>query len=63
MMLNRYLDSAYLKASLAEQSCFARLLDFQDTELLDFFIGSKLPESKELTELVKKIRSLTPSGG
>ena len=61
-MLTRYLDQSYPKASQAERRYFVTLLDLQDTELLNYFLGSQLPESEELTRLVKKIRSLPSSG-
>jgi antitoxin CptB len=55
-LLEAYLDQYYKKANSKEQALFIELLDFQDTALISYLLGEQLPESKELTELVKKIR-------
>jgi len=60
LMLCRYLDELYPAADKEEQALFAALLDFQDTELLGFFLGNKVPGLQAMTDLVEKIRCLSP---
>lgn len=58
LLLARYLENGYLSAGQQEQQSFEQLLKLEDTELLPYLMGERLPESERLAELVNKIRSL-----
>ncbi|MGR9073958.1 MAG: FAD assembly factor SdhE [Gammaproteobacteria bacterium] len=58
-ILLRYLEYAYSEADSKERMLFASLLELQDMELLNYFLGYESPDSRELAELVKKIQSIS----
>lgn len=57
LLLENYLSCFYSKASNEEKALFEELLALQDTQLIWFLLGDKLPYSKGLSILVKKIRN------
>lgn len=54
-LLERYVRHDYPRASAAEQSTFARILDLPDPELTDYFLGHATPTQPEFAELVRRI--------
>jgi len=56
-LLESYLNKYYNQANKEEQLLFKELLKSQDSQLIWFLLGDKLPESEGLAKLVKKIRS------
>lgn len=57
ILLIKYLEQHFNQANREEQTFFVELLRLQDTQLIFFLLGNKLPESKGLAKLVKKIRN------
>lgn len=55
-LLNDYLTQYFPQATKEEQGLFIRLLEYEDTLLINFLLGDLLPESEGLSLLVKKIR-------
>jgi antitoxin CptB len=53
-LLNRYLETEYLKADQAERALFMALLGLEDDELAGVLLGEK--EAGEMGFLVDKIR-------
>lgn len=60
ILLQNYLSQRYKSAPSAEQQAFVELLALEDTELLPYLMGDRLPQAENLSVLVKKIRVLTP---
>ena len=58
LMLLRYLDANFLAADSAEQNAFLQLLDQEDTELMRYLMGERLPQDQHLATLVSVIRNL-----
>jgi len=55
-LLEAYLINKYSQASSEEQKLFVELLSFQDSELILYLLGGNKPESKNLDQLIYKIR-------
>ena len=58
LMLLRYLDTNFLAADSSEQNAFLQLLDQEDTELMRYLMGERLPQDQHLATLVSVIRNL-----
>ncbi len=58
LMLQRYLEQCYELATPAEQSVFTQLLALEDSELLQYLMGNRRPESAPLAKIVDQIRGL-----
>lgn len=56
-LLEDYLNIFYSQSSPQEKILFKELLTLQDSQLIWFLLGDQLPDSKQLTALVKKIRN------
>ena len=56
-LLLGYLHTSYVTANVSEQSLFQQLLNYEDTELLNFLLAKKCPKKSQFANLVKKIRS------
>ncbi len=56
-LLLGYLHTSYATANASEQQLFQQLLNYEDTELLNFLLAEKYPKEPQFTYLVKKIRS------
>ena len=61
ILLENYLNSNYLSASDEEKETFVALLTLEDTELLPYLMGDRIPDSEPLSALVNKIRQLPPA--
>lgn len=61
VMFERYLEKGYEQSSSAEKEAFDRLLDLQDPLLLRYMLDQDRPDSQELTDIVRKIRSISPN--
>ncbi|MEE9397518.1 MAG: succinate dehydrogenase assembly factor 2 [Methylococcales bacterium] len=57
LFLSRYLETGYASANEEERAEFVQLLELEDTELLPFLMGERVPSSKKQASLVSKIRS------
>jgi antitoxin CptB len=54
-MLLGYLHTSYATANVSERQLFQQLLNYEDTELLNFLLVKKCPKESQFTNLVKKI--------
>ncbi len=58
IMLERYLEAGYPAADEREKSAFVQLLALEDSELLPYLMGDRLPVAENLADMVKTIRNL-----
>jgi len=58
LMLLRYLERCYAMAEPSEQQSFLRLLEQEDSELLHYLMGERVPANSALASLVMQIRRL-----
>ncbi len=56
LLLNSYLDKVYEQLTDVEKRQFISLLDMQDQEMYEMFIGKTSPNNKEQAELLERIR-------
>ena len=56
VLLLRYLDEEYPRASAAERDAFARILDLQDPEVFGYLVGRTSPDEALLRDVVARIR-------
>jgi antitoxin CptB len=59
ILLARYVDERFARASACEQDAFRQLLEAQDTELYAYFLGSLAPPAK-FAALVGQITATPP---
>ena len=57
LFLSRYLETGYLSADDEERTEFIQLLKLEDTELLPFLMGERVPGSDKQARLVNSIRN------
>jgi len=55
-LLEGYLMEYYAQANNEEQLLFIDLLTFQDSQLILYLLGDKKSESKDIDQLLKKIK-------
>ena len=60
VMLTRYLDRVWDRASPAERDAFAQLVDLQDPDLFGYLVGRHVPDEDALRAVVACIRRLGP---
>ncbi|MEY2862367.1 MAG: hypothetical protein RLY58_74 [Pseudomonadota bacterium] len=53
-----YVRQSYLSADPAEKAAFARLIDQEDPDLLDWFMAVSEPAEPELATMVARLKSL-----
>lgn len=53
-----YVRHHYLTAADAEKQAFARLIDQEDPDLLDWFMAVSEPDDKELLAMISKLKQL-----
>lgn len=58
ILLEHYLEAGYPTADEREKSAFVELLALEDSELLPYLMGDKLPVAENLADVVKTIRDL-----
>jgi antitoxin CptB len=58
IMLEHYLEAGYPTADEREKSAFVELLALEDSELLPYLMGDRLPVAENLADMVKTIRNL-----
>ena len=56
VLLQRYLDEDYPRASRAERDAFARILELQDPEIFGYLVGRDSPPEASLRDVVARIR-------
>jgi antitoxin CptB len=60
VMLTRYLDRVWDRASLAERDAFVQLVEMQDPDLFGYLVGRTIPTEESQRAVVACIRSLEP---
>lgn len=58
LLLQRYLNQEYLQADEEEKRQFVELIDWEDGELLQVFLGGNKPEKSGYDSLISKIRRI-----
>jgi antitoxin CptB len=61
ILLEHYLETGYPTADELEKSAFVELLALEDSELLPYLIGDRLPIAENVLALVNKIRNVAAS--
>ena len=56
VLLQRYLDEDYPRASRPERDAFARILELQDPEIFGYLVGRDSPQEASLRDVVARIR-------
>ncbi|WP_019671743.1 FAD assembly factor SdhE [Psychrobacter lutiphocae] len=56
--IDPYVKQHYLTADTDEQATFAKLLTYEDPDLLNFFMNQDTPEDTKVAELIVKLKSL-----
>jgi antitoxin CptB len=57
LVLTRYLDRVYARASTAEQAAFERLLELSDPELIAYLMRRQRPTDPQLSHVVAQLAS------
>lgn len=58
MFFDPYVRLHYLQADGAEKATFARLIEAEDPDLLDWFMNVSTPEDVELVALIQRLKQL-----
>lgn len=56
--IDPYVKNHYLTADEDEQATFAKLLTFEDPDLLNFFMNQDTPEDPKVADLILKMKQL-----
>lgn len=56
--IDPYVREHFLLADEAEQAVFARLVEQEDPDLLDWFLFNQTAPDKEMADLIEKLKSL-----
>lgn len=56
IVLENYLDQHFVNANNQEQQCFVELLALEDSQLMPYLMGERIPDSEQLVSLIRKIR-------
>jgi antitoxin CptB len=56
VLLQRYLDEDYPRASRPERAAFERILELQDPEIFGYLVGRDSPTEDALRDVVARIR-------
>jgi len=55
VLLTRYLDRDYYNVPAPQRKAFELLLDMSDPDILDYILGRKLPENRELALVIARL--------
>lgn len=55
VLLTRYLERDYYKVPPAQRQAFELLLDMADPDILDYILGRKMPENRELSLVIARL--------
>lgn len=61
IFIDSYVKHHYLQASDQEQATFAKLLSYEDPDLLNFFMNMDSPDEPEVANLIIKLKRLAQS--
>ncbi|MGE0113626.1 MAG: succinate dehydrogenase assembly factor 2 [Steroidobacteraceae bacterium] len=59
VLLTRYFEQDYPRASTRQQQAFEALLDMQDPVILSYLIGAQIPDRQDIADVIQQ---LTRSG-
>ena len=57
VILTQYLETAYDDATEEDKRLFKNLLEYQDPDILRYFLRQEEPEDKDIARIVEKIRN------
>lgn len=57
VLLLRYLEHEYGRASAVDRDAFARILELQDPELFGYLVGRQTPAEVSLRNVLARIRN------
>lgn len=55
VLLTRYLDRDYYNVPLVQRQAFELLLDLPDPEILDYILGRRQPENRDLALVIARL--------
>jgi antitoxin CptB len=55
VLLTRYLDRDYYNVPQPQRQAFETLLDMADPDILDYILGRKTPENRELALVIARL--------
>ena len=55
--IDPYVKNHYLSADATEQATFAKLLTYEDPDLLNFFMNQDTPDDEQVADLVAKLKA------
>ena len=55
--IDPYVKNHYLTADATEQATFAKLLSYEDPDLLNFFMNQDTPDDTQVAELITKLKA------
>ncbi|HTE39689.1 MAG TPA: succinate dehydrogenase assembly factor 2 [Steroidobacteraceae bacterium] len=55
VLLTRYLDRDYHKVPATQRQAFEALLELPDPEILDYILGRKTPQNRELSLVIARL--------
>jgi antitoxin CptB len=55
VLLTRYLERDYYKVPPAQRQAFESLLEMADPDILDYILGRKMPENRELSLVIARL--------
>ncbi len=54
--IHPYVNNHYLTADADEQTTFAKMLTYEDPDLLNYFMNQDKPEDDKVAQLIKKMK-------
>ena len=55
VLLTRYLERDYYKVPPTQRQAFESLLDMADPDILDYILGRKTPENRDLSLVIARL--------
>jgi antitoxin CptB len=55
VLLTRYLERDYHKVPLPQRQAFESLLEMADPDILDYILGRKTPENREISLVIARL--------
>jgi antitoxin CptB len=55
VLLTRYLERDYYKVPLPQRQAFESLLNMADPDILDYILGRKQPDNRELSLVIARL--------
>ena len=55
VLLTRYLDRDYYNVAVPQREAFEQLLDMPDPDILDYILGRRAPQNRELALVIARL--------